>query len=154
MKLTFALLLAFSAASAIAGPCDAPEHRQFDFWIGEWTVTTPAGKLAGTNRITKIEGGCALLEEWKGSGAVTGRSLNIYDARQKAWHQTWVDNSGSLLQIDGGFENGAMRMSSATQRITWSQLPGGDVRQLWEQSADGGKTWNVAFDGRYTKTKK
>jgi hypothetical protein len=25
------------------------------------------------------------------------------------------------------------------------------VRQLWEQSSDGGATWTVAFDGTYTK---
>jgi len=36
-------------------------------------------------------------------------------------------------------------------RITWEPLPGGDVRQLWEQSSDGGATWTVAFDGRYTR---
>jgi len=27
----------------------------------------------------------------------------------------------------------------------------GTVRQLWEQSVDGGKTWSVAFDGLYTR---
>jgi hypothetical protein len=24
------------------------------------------------------------------------------------------------------------------------------VRQVWESSTDGGKTWTVAFDGTYT----
>ena len=33
-------------------PCAAAEHRQFDFWIGEWDVTNPAGAVAGKNRIT------------------------------------------------------------------------------------------------------
>jgi hypothetical protein len=32
-------------------PCSAPEHRQFDFWLGEWQVTGPSGKVAGTNSI-------------------------------------------------------------------------------------------------------
>ena len=27
------------------------------------------------------------------------------------------------------------------------------VRQLQEQSADGGKTWSVSFDGLYTRKK-
>jgi hypothetical protein len=40
---------------------------------------------------------------------------------------------------------------AALQRITWSQLPGGKVRQLWEASKDGGKTWTVVFDGTYTR---
>src|SRR5690349_14625624 len=28
--------------------CAAPESRQFDFWIGDWDVFGPAGKLVGT----------------------------------------------------------------------------------------------------------
>ena len=35
------------------------------------------------------------------------------------------------------------------QRITWSKLDGGRVRQLWESSTDDGRTWSVAFDGTY-----
>ena len=144
------LLLLFFAVSASAAPCDAPEHRQFDFWIGEWTVTNPAGKTAGTNRITRIAGGCALLEEWTGASGLSGKSLNIYDTSRKVWHQTWVDGSGLLLQIEGKFEGGSMRMSNSTSRITWTPLEGGAVRQLWEQTKDAGKTWTVAFDGKYS----
>ncbi|HET7704523.1 MAG TPA: hypothetical protein VFM36_00410, partial [Thermoanaerobaculia bacterium] len=66
MKRLACALLMLTAATVGAAPCDRPEHRQFDFWAGEWTVTTPDGKTAGTNRITKIAGGCALLEEWTG----------------------------------------------------------------------------------------
>ena len=32
-------------------------------------------------------------------------------------------------------------------RITWHDNPDGTVRQHWETSADGGKTWETAFDG-------
>lgn len=146
----FALLM-LTATTLVAAPCDTPEHRQFDFWAGEWTVTTPNGQTAGTNRITKIAAGCALLEEWTGARGMTGKSLNIYDASRGVWHQSWVDSRGTLLTIEGRFEKGAMRLLSAGNRITWTPLDGGDVRQLWEQSKDGGKTWAVVFDGRYTK---
>jgi hypothetical protein len=37
------------------------------------------------------------------------------------------------------------------QRISWTPGPDGSVRQLWETSADGGKTWETAFDGKYVK---
>jgi hypothetical protein len=149
-----ALALFFVAAAAFAAdpPCSSPAHRQFDFWVGTWRVEQPDGKVAGTNRISKIEKGCALLEEWTGSGGMTGRSLNIYDASRNVWHQTWVDNSGTLLTVEGRFENNAMRLTSKTDRITWNRLDGGSIRQLWEQTADGGKTWKVAFDGKYVRT--
>lgn len=34
-----------------------------------------------------------------------------------------------------------------TERITWTPNADGTVRQHWEQSTDGGKTWTTAFDG-------
>ena len=38
------------------------------------------------------------------------------------------------------------------QRITWTRDDeGAEVRQVWETSTDDGKTWTVAFDGRYQR---
>ncbi|MEJ8567105.1 hypothetical protein [Elongatibacter sediminis] len=142
-------------------PCSDPAYRQFDFWIGEWNVTSN-GQPAGTNRIRKIHGGCALEENWQGAGAggISGSSFNIYDQANERWHQTWVDAGGTLLQIDGGLNGGAMVMSGerpspdgsgrSTHRITWTPNPDGTVRQLWEASRDG-QTWSVLFDGLYTR---
>jgi hypothetical protein len=39
------------------------------------------------------------------------------------------------------------------QRITWAPQADGSVRQLWESSKDGGRTWSTAFDGKYVKKK-
>ena len=149
------------AAPALKGPvCDAPEAHQFDFWIGTWEVRTPDGKVAGTNRIEAVLGGCALQEHWVGARGMTGTSLNMYIPAKREWHQTWVDDRGNLLLLDGAYKDGSMILSGESkpapgsstptrERITWSRLDGGDVRQLWEQSQDGGATWTVAFDGRY-----
>jgi hypothetical protein len=137
-------------------PCSAPEHHQFDFWIGHWDVFLPNGNKAGENRIEVIEGGCALLEQWKGARGPTGKSLNIYDALRRTWHQTWVDSTGGLLVLEGQWMDGRMVLSSSAppiQRITWAPQSDGSVRQLWESSKDGGKTWSTAFDGKYVKKK-
>ena len=101
------ILLAMGAdVSAQPGPCTAPEHRQFDFWVGDWRVTTPDGKHAGDNRIEKILDGCALHESWTGATGGRGFSYNAYDRDRKVWHQTWVDKQGTLLLLDGTFTNG------------------------------------------------
>jgi len=145
-----------------AGACETPEHRQFDFWVGRWDVYGPKGKKAGENRIEVIADGCALLEQWSGSGGFNGKSLNIYDAGDRRWHQTWVDSGGTLLVLAGGLVERSMVMSAVTpgttdptktvqQRITWTPAADGSVRQLWESSADGGRTWTVVFDGRYVR---
>ncbi|HUF34518.1 MAG TPA: hypothetical protein VMN37_01145, partial [Gemmatimonadales bacterium] len=133
---------------------------QFDFWVGDWDVKLPNGKQAGTNRIEPILGGCALRETWTGSGGVSGTSYNVYDRSRKVWHQTWVDGQGGLLWLEGGFAGGRMTLEGETvdsgggktrQRIVWEPAAPGEVRQLWESSADGGATWTVVFDGRYRK---
>src|SRR5919108_895437 len=80
MALTHLVLVVLVGApfdSAQGKPCSAPEYRQFDFWVGEWDVKTPKGTIAGTNRIERIEGGCALQENWRGTNN-TGRSINAY----------------------------------------------------------------------------
>jgi hypothetical protein len=144
------------------GSCSAPEYRQFDFWIGDWNVTSN-GEPAGTNSITAVHGGCALTERWQGAGegGISGSSFNIYDQATSRWHQTWVDSTGTLLQLDGGLVGGTMVLSGervardgsgmVLHRISWTPGADGSVRQLWEASKDGGENWTVVFDGRYQR---
>jgi hypothetical protein len=140
-------------------PCSSEQHRQFDFWVGRWDVTLDQGKAAGRNDIQKILGGCALLENWTGAQGGTGKSLNFYDAVDGLWHQTWIDGSGGALFLAGKFANGAMRLEgqrpatskqpAVRHRITWTPLPDGAVRQLWESAPEGKDDWTVQFDGVY-----
>lgn len=142
--------------------CNAPEHRQFDFWVGEWTVRGQTGAVVGTNRIESTLSGCAIVEHWTSSGANRGTSLNFYDRVTGTWRQTWIDNAGQPLHLEGELRDGKMVLEGTTpgaagapasrHRITWTPLEGGDVRQLWETSTDGGTTWAVGFDGRYSRT--
>ena len=146
-------------------PCTAAENRQFDFWIGDWDVTTADGKPAGTNLIKPILGSCVLHESWKGRGGFVGESFNVYDAHRKVWHQTWVDGAGGLLLLEGKFEHGSMTLSdrathqstpgkadtNAINEITWTPNADGSVRQHWRTSADGGRNWATSFDGKYVK---
>ncbi len=140
-------------------PCSAPEHRAFDFWVGDWNVHGPKGKLAGTNRITSEYGGCVVHERYDTGRGYSGESFNVYDAPRKVWHQSWVDSSGSLLLLEGGVRDGKMVLEGQTtgadatltkHRITWTPNADGSVRQLWESSNPAGE-WIVAFDGTYTR---
>jgi hypothetical protein len=149
--------VAVAQAPAPPAACQTPEHRQFDFWLGEWEVFLPNGKKAGDSRIESIAAGCALLENWTGTGGFSGKSLNSYDGTDKRWHQSWVDSTGSRLELAGAYADKRMVLSSApggtVQRIAWSVNDDGSVRQLWEATEDGGKTWTVQFDGRYMRRK-
>ncbi len=165
LALLAVLALQPPAVSAQGAPapghaCGAAEFHQFDFWIGTWDVTRPDGARAGENRIEPILGGCVLRESWTGVRGLHGTSYNIYDAARHRWHQTWVDDQGSLLVLEGGLAAGRIVLEGVSsdsagrprrQRITWQETAPGRVRQLWESSGDDGATWAVAFDGRYVK---
>ena len=140
--------------------CSASAYRQFDFWLGEWEVTNPQGAVVGTNSITSIRKGCVLHEYWKGSSGTEGESFNIYDFQRSVWHQTWVDDAGTLLRLEGGLDTaGKMVLRGETvgsdgqavlNEIAWEPLDSGSVRQVWRTSTDGGETWGTVFDGLYS----
>lgn len=150
-------------------PCAAAQYRQLDFWLGDWEVRDAAGQLLGHNRITSRHGGCVISEEWEGAAGGSGSSFNVYDQPTKQWHQFWVDatgtngfssdKQGSPSTLRGGLTDGAMVLTSNLDtlpaigliRLTLRPLPDGRVRQTFERSTDGGKTWAVSFDGFYKK---
>jgi len=155
----------FIAVIEALKPCNTEEFRQFDFWLGQWDVTS-AGSVqpSAENDITSIHGGCVVLEQYT-SGFFTGMSLNFFDTTTQSWHQTWMSNAGGALFLQGGINSkGAMEMSDenlpvstaagSINRITWTPNPDGSVRQFWQNSSDRGTTWTVIFDGTYTKKKK
>lgn len=146
-----------AGAQSPARSCTGDAHRQFDFWLGEWTVIDAEGRPAGTSVIQATLDGCAITEAFQ-SGPMRGTSVNFYDAARTRWHQTWIDNLGRALYLEGGLANGVMLLEGdrqgsdgrvSRQRIGWSRLPDGHVRQLWESSNDSGRTWATVFDGRY-----
>lgn len=149
------------AATPAPKPCTAPEHRQFDFWLGTWDVVDPQGQAAGASQIQSILSGCVLLENWTGGG-MSGKSFNIYDAQAKKWRQSWVDDRGSVLLLEGELRDGKMVLEGrrpgqqgaiVVNRITWNRIDGDPdrVRQHWEASRDDGKSWRTLFDGTYRR---
>lgn len=161
----------FEALATRLTPCTGPQHREFDFWIGEWEVRAPGGQLLGRNTITSRHGGCVVFEEWVSASGGSGSSFNFYDQNSRQWHQFWVDatgtnwlssdRQGNPVTLRGGFRDGAMVLTShpetlpaiGTTRATWRALPDGGVRQTFETSSDGGNTWTMSFDGIYRKAR-
>lgn len=143
-----------------AKPCPARAHRRrFDFWIGEWNVTGPGGKQAGSNRIDKSEDGCLLLENWTAASGGTGKSVNFYDRHTGLWRQVWVDSNGGNLDLTGDFEGESLVFKQVSSKggnrvtftLTFTPLPEGKVRQQGRQSTDDGKSWTTLYDLTYTR---
>lgn len=149
-------------------PCNArPEFRQFDFWLGEWDVLGAAGQKLGTSRIERVLNQCAIFETYTalpGTSAApnyVGQAFHYFDTNTNRWAQFYLDTTGTPFDWVGEFSNGVMKFERKgpygpskmmiQQRMTFSPLPEGKVRQLFEQSIDGGKTWSTGFDGTYVK---
>ncbi|HSM17940.1 MAG TPA: hypothetical protein VK845_13220 [Gemmatimonadales bacterium] len=157
----FGMLGGIDAAAQTTLPdCTGPEHRQFDFWVGDWEVTAQGG-VAGTNLVTLRDDGCVLHEHWKGAQGGTGESWNFFDRSTGLWHQIWIDGTGGVLRFSGRYADGRLALSGESRapdgspvmhKLTfYDNTAESTVKQVWEQSRDGGSTWKVVFDGLYRK---
>lgn len=160
-RLALVLVLAPFASSPLSAqqPCSSSEYRQFDFWLGQWEILDADNKVVANSSIEKRQRGCVIHENYSTVTGYTGESLNIFDASRGVWHQTWMDLAGALLLIEGGLEDGKMVMGNeetdedgvmTRQRITWTPLADGTVRQHWQVKV-GDADWTDAFDGIYRR---
>lgn len=148
---------------------DAPcrfrgENRQFDFWLGDWTVaTTQEHTTVGASHIESVIGDCAIWENWTSlsDSGYTGKSYNVYNAEQKRWEQFWIDNQGGVIHFFGNPNAGVMDFhtdplpqpdgKALQRRLRFFNEGADQVRQLSEGSTDNGSTWTVEYDFTYTR---
>jgi tetratricopeptide (TPR) repeat protein len=147
-------------------PCAyTPENRQFDFWLGEWSVATTQGAIpSGDSKIELILEDCVVQENWKSlNGPYSGKSYNIFNQSLKRWEQYWVDNVGGNIFFYGGLKDGVMDywtddlpQSDGThlkRHLQFIPLTPDKVRQFSQGSTDAGKTWHVEYDFTYSRKK-
>ncbi len=143
-------------------PCLARnEYNQFNYWVGKWDVTNPAGKHAGDSEIDLMNNGCTIVENWYGAGNFQGKSFNYFDTTDNMWHQFWINQNAQKTTFEGKLVDGNMVYHSYDhvndsskpylERLTFFNLGPDKVRQFDERSTDQGKTWNVGYDLIYTR---
>ena len=151
-------------------PCDRPEQKQFDFWVGDWDLTSPGAKsgevVHNSNTIKRILGGCIVQENFVGNAApeqapqLLGMSVSVFDLASGKWKQTWVDNQGSYLDFTGEFKDKQMVLSreatrpdgtAVMQRMVWKNITANEFDWSWERSKDKGQTWEVMWPIHYKR---
>lgn len=152
------------AQTAAPSCASHPAFARLDFWLGDWTVWVGTQQV-GSNRITKVEGGCAITEEWLPAGGGSGRSLFFVNPADRTWRQVWV-TAGALApggvkeKREVAAERPAVRFQGTVSdtlgrtwldRTTLTPVPDGSVRQHIEISTDGGATWRTTFDAIYRR---
>jgi hypothetical protein len=132
-------------------------ETQFDFWLGDWDAVWGANER-GANRVERILEG-RIIQEHFTAPEFTGISVSAFDTERQLWCQTWVDSNGTYLDFTGGFENGKMilmrdaivRGEACKQRMVWYDIESDRFLWNWERSDDGGQTWRVLWQIRYTR---
>ena len=149
----------FAVARKNQHPCrNAPESRQFDFWLGEWDVEANGQKIARSS-IQLILDECVVFENYEQGAGYSGKSLNAWNSGLKRWEQHYVDTAGGSRFWTGTLQSGKMVMTTEFERngakvlnrMTYSKEGPDRVRQLIETSLDGGKTWAPGYDGMYVR---
>jgi hypothetical protein len=148
-------------------PCNSPEARQFDFWLGEWDLTWPTDQVGGesgnpgtgTNRIERLFGDCVIEENFATSdGSFLGRSHSVYDPRFGVWRQTWVDSSGGYISLSGEFDGDTMTLTTQpivsdgetrVNRMIFADMSEDSLEWVWQVSRDDGATWNDLWNISY-----
>ncbi|MFL5808123.1 MAG: hypothetical protein ACJ749_01300 [Flavisolibacter sp.] len=167
LTLTLTLTFSLSYSQSTQSPCTTPQSSQFDFWIGEWNLTW-SDSLHGTNRIEKIFGNCTVHENFYDPKTnYLGQSWSVYNTKYNKWQQTWIDNMGGYIALNGGMHGDSMVLSTEEQNVPASVSPTGKLINrmvyhnikkdsfdwAWESSTDGGQTWKANWKIRYERKK-
>ena len=144
-------------------PCVAkPDSHRFDFWIGEWNVTTPQGQPAGKSSVQQILEQCVIFENWTDAQGGSGKSLNAYNAGLGMWQQFWTDQYGAVTEYRRSepterglrfYAETTLPKGPALLRMTFTPVDTSTVRQFGETSFDAGKTWQTSFDLYYHRVR-
>ncbi len=139
-----------ASGSSIPEACVEEGHRQFDFFLGEWSIDQEILQSDGSYRhfparstVTEVLQGCALLERWEGvvqfywqgmtePDSLYGISVRAYDPDADLWSISWMDSrtprfgpafSGRFAEGRGEFLR-AMGSTSGriVVRITFSEM--------------------------------
>ena len=153
--------------------CDAEANRQFDFWIGEWSIKQKIlkanGKWFEADAETKVMpaiDGCALVENWSGEvlffwegmktpEKIKGFSIRSFNPKTQKWVINWMDTRNPQFNsFEGNFADGKGEFfrtikpaegKETIARITFSDVAKTSV--LWELaiSSDDKKNWQTLW---------
>ena len=169
------------ALAQLADPaCTSPEARQFDFWLGDWTIEQRILRQDGSyaefparTSVRPTAAGCALIEEWRGTvqffwtgmdapAELHGLSVRAWDPATHAWVIHWLDDMDPALgePFVGGFEEGSGTFTRTTtgpdgverfSRIRFERRADGVVEWSLATSRDAGESWTTLWSMHMTR---
>ena len=154
-------LTATSLAATSSAPCANTEHKEFDFWLGNWKIGAPGSSATAHSVVTASLDQCLIVENWDGGRGHSGQNLFGYSADDNTWYGMFADNEGRVHVFTSGkvsagaaeFEGTSRGQNGETvlNRVQIVRQDPNRVEQTWQKSTDNGKTWNTVFRGEYSR---
>ena len=176
-RLVIGLIIGALGVAQAEEPAARDGQHDFDFDIGVWHThikrivdpfagTKQSIELDGTVTVRKVWGGRAQLEEIEADGPKghwEGLSLFLYNPKSRQWSQSFINSGLGELNapLIGEFEHGRGELYSPDTfhersilvRSTWSDITPDTHQYREDYSADGGRTWELAFVAHKSREK-
>jgi protein tyrosine phosphatase (PTP) superfamily phosphohydrolase (DUF442 family) len=154
----------------LGDPLPLPEdpRRQFDFWLGEWSVVNKRAHRNGswtdvgnaTARIQSVADGAAVIEQWDGTldeNPLIGFSLRAHDEASDRW-AVWLNWTGEgpdgFSEMHGRRNGERMELfppdDDSRLRYSFAEARTGSCQ--WEQATSkDGQTWITDWVMHFTR---
>jgi hypothetical protein len=156
----FAMLTPFAAHADDAKPCANGEHRELDFWLGNWSVSNN-GASVGKSKVELALDQCLIVENWEGAKNHSGETIFAYSPGDHQWYGMSGDNEGRMhVFTEGKVTAGVAEFQGTSRgpngetvlnRMKLARLGADKVEETWEKSSDSGSSWNVVYRGEYSR---
>jgi hypothetical protein len=167
--------LTLGAAPSTGAPPQRDGAHDFDFDLGLWkthivrrlhplTDSTETVELNGTVTVRALWGGRAQVEEIEADGAKghwEAMTVFLYDPQARQWSMNFANSAVGKFATPmiGSFENGRGELigpdtldgRAILVRAVWSNFTPTSHTYQESYSADGGRTWDLAFTATKTK---
>ena len=135
------------------------EFKQFDFWLGKWSIVQEGAPGVSTDTIKRIGDGVGLTEKYRDPSGGIGASVTMFNIETGTWTQTWSQGGGPVLQVTGGLEGDRMVLKRTVteggvtriERLVFENIKARTLDQIFETSTDGGQTWQRGYTTHWTK---
>ena len=103
-----------------------------------------------------------ILERWDGTNGFKGMSMAFYDVHRRVWRMVWNGEDNQSNDFEGTYKDDSMQfegwvLDDAGKRLlarnVLQNVSADTIRHVYSTSADGGKTWQVKSDGRFSRRK-
>jgi hypothetical protein len=142
-------------------PVHFPEYHRLDYLLGQWVIYADGMHFADAT-LARPQGGCALVETWRGLPSETfanrpsvSNALIAYDSETKRWQYTWVAGViGLVLQFTAPPDKDLVWTRSETsaegtvkqQRVSFTRVSDVELHERGVASVDAGATWTTEYD--------